>query len=66
MRHLLCSRCSKRLIENFWLMVEAETEPTFCSFNITCDCGERVRVTPRRRPRWVKLESALPAIARHV
>jgi|EndMetStandDraft_2_1072991.scaffolds.fasta_scaffold49247_2 hypothetical protein len=65
MRHLCCGRCSRRLVENFWLMVEAETEPSFASFSLVCDCGERVHVSPRRRPRWVKFPDALADIARH-
>ena len=57
-RHLLCSRCSKRLIENFWDMVDEEVFPTFSTFNLVCDCGTHTEVTPIRRRRWIKLPDA--------
>ena len=62
-RHLLCSRCSKPLIENFWQMVDQETTQTISSFRLTCDCGARVEVEPVRRPRWRRLPEALEFIA---
>jgi len=64
-RHLLCSRCSKRLIENFWDMVDEEIFPTFSSFNLVCDCGAHTEVTPIRRPRWIKLPDAQAQLCRH-
>jgi hypothetical protein len=62
-RHLLCSRCSRRLIENFWDMVDEETTQTFSSFRLTCDCGARIEVDPVPRPRWHKWPEALPLMA---
>jgi hypothetical protein len=63
--HLLCDRCSRRLIENFWDMVDEEIFPTFSGFHLLCDCGARVEVTPTRRPRWVKLPDALAQLGRY-
>jgi hypothetical protein len=63
--HLLCDRCSKRLIENFWDMVDEETTPTFSSFNLVCDCGARIEVIPSRRPRWMKYPDALQIMTGH-
>ena len=57
-RHLLCSRCSKRLIENFWDMVDEETTQTFSSVHLICDCGACIEVEPVRRPRWRRLPEA--------
>lgn len=53
MRHLTCSRCEKRLIENFWVMVESEPTPTFSSVTLTCECGEIVHVTTGHGMRWL-------------
>ncbi len=65
MRDLCCGRCSKRLIEDFWVMVEAETTPMFATFSLTCDCGARIRVTPKPRSRWVRLPEATDHLVRH-
>jgi RNase P subunit RPR2 len=53
MRHLICGRCQKRLIENFWVMVEAEPTPTFSRVTITCECGEVVSVSTEHGMRWL-------------
>jgi RNase P subunit RPR2 len=53
MRHLVCGRCARRLIENFWVMVEAEPVPTFSSVTLTCKCGEVVRVATGHGLRWL-------------
>jgi RNase P subunit RPR2 len=53
MRHLDCGRCNKRLIENFWAMVEAEPTPTFSRVTLTCECGEVVSVDVGHGLRWL-------------
>ena len=54
MRHLVCGRCSKRLIENFWVMVETEPTPTFSRVTLTCECGEVVSVSTGHGMRWLR------------
>lgn len=53
MRHLICGCCQKRLIENFWVMVEAEPTPTFSRVTLTCECGEVVSVSTEHGMRWL-------------
>ena len=60
MRHLTCSRCAKRLIEDFWTMVEAEPVPTFSRITLTCECGEVVSVNTEHGLKWLP-RSSLPS-----
>ena len=60
MRHLICSRCSRRLIEDFWVMVEAEPTPTFSRVTLTCECGEIVSVSIGHGMRWLDSISSSP------
>jgi hypothetical protein len=53
MRHLVCSRCSRRLIENFWTLVGAEPTPTFTRVTLICECGEVVSVSTEHGMRWL-------------
>ena len=53
MRHLCCSRCSKRLIDNFWVMVKEEVTPTFSRVTLTCECGETISVSTGHGMRWL-------------
>jgi RNase P subunit RPR2 len=64
MLDLSCDRCSKILIEDFWWLVEIETERTFLSLSMTCSCGHLVHVDLRPRPRWVRSAAAAPLLAR--
>jgi hypothetical protein len=57
MRHLVCGRCARRLIDNFWVMVEAEPVPTFSSVTLTCKCGEVVSVSTAHGLRWLSAAS---------
>ena len=61
MRHLICGHCAKRLIENFWTMVEAEPIPTFTRVTLTCECGEVVSVTTQHGMRWLTPHDPQPA-----
>ena len=62
MRHLICDRCQKRLIENFWVMVEAEPIPTFSRVTITCECGEVVSVRTEHGMRWLPHATPQPQL----
>jgi RNase P subunit RPR2 len=53
MRHLTCSRCSKRLIDDFWAMVGAEPIPTFSRVTLTCECGEIISVNTGHGMKWL-------------
>jgi RNase P subunit RPR2 len=64
MLDLRCDRCSKILIEDFWWLVEIETERTFSSLSLTCSCGHHVHVDLRPSPRWVRPVDAMPLLAR--
>ena len=63
MRHLVCGRCEKRLIENFWVMVEMEPTPTFSRVTLTCECGEVVAVTIGHGMRWLPQPTPQPVFA---
>ena len=58
MRDLVCQRCARVLVVDFWVLVEAETVPMFSTFSLTCSCGAKVRLRPVRPSSWVppKLE----------
>lgn len=62
MRHLICGRCQKRLIENFWVMVVAEPVPTFKGVTLTCECGEVVSVTTGHGMRWLSPPDPQPVL----
>ena len=62
MRHLICGRCQKRLIENFWVMVEAEPVPTFKGVTLTCECGEVVSVNTGHGMRWLSPPDPQPLV----
>jgi hypothetical protein len=64
MRHLVCGRCQKRLIENFWDMVKAEPIPTFSRVTLTCPCGEVVSVSTEHGMRWLPPPDPQPSLAR--
>ncbi len=53
MRHLVCDRCARRLIEDFWIMVQDEPVPMFSSVTITCKCGEVVSVATGHGMKWL-------------
>jgi RNase P subunit RPR2 len=63
MRHLICGRCQKRLIENFWVMVEAEAVLTFSRVTLTCECGEEVSVAIGHGMRWLPPADPQPRFA---
>ena len=63
MRHLTCSRCSRRLIEDFWEMVSAEPVPTFSRVTLTCECGEVVSVSTGHGLRWLTPPDPQPVYA---
>jgi hypothetical protein len=63
MRHLVCSRCFKRLIENFWVMVGEEPVPTFSRITLTCDCGEVVSINTSHGLRWLPASDPQPSFA---
>jgi RNase P subunit RPR2 len=63
MRHLTCSRCSRRLIENFWVMVQSEEVPTFSRVTLTCECGEVTSVATGHGLRWLSASGPEPRFA---
>jgi RNase P subunit RPR2 len=63
MRHLICGRCHKRLIENFWVLVEEEPIPTFSRVTLTCVCGHVVSVSTGHGMRWLTPPDPRPAFA---
>jgi hypothetical protein len=63
MRHLVCGRCEKRLIDNFWAMVGSEPTPTFSRVTLTCECGEVVSVAIGHGMRWLTPPDLQPVYA---
>ena len=53
MRDLVCQRCARVLIVDFWALVEAESVPMFSSFSLTCSCGAVVAVDPLEAERRI-------------
>ena len=62
MRDLVCGRCRKRLIENFWSLVEEEPTPTFSRVTMTCECGHVVSVNTGHGMRWLTPPGALSSL----
>jgi hypothetical protein len=62
MRDLVCGRCRKRLIENFWVLVEEEPTPTFSRVTLTCECGHVVSVNTGHGMRWLTPPGSLPSL----
>lgn len=63
MRDLVCGRCQKRLIENFWVLVEQEPTPTFSRVTLTCQCGSVVSVNTGHGMRWLTPPGPQPTLA---
>ena len=58
MQHLCCAQCGRVLVEEFWVLVGAETVTMFSSLSFPCGCGHVTRIDQLSRRRWLKLAEA--------
>jgi hypothetical protein len=58
MPDLCCARCGRVLVEEFWVLLGAETVTMFSSLSFPCCCGHTTRIEQLNRRRWLKLAEA--------